>query len=169
MSLNNTSYAAILALMDIPVWRLKAPKLPLEIIKDCAHPTLLLIVGRQGSWEKISIEQQSSHLLMMERLVKALNRDFERCVLAEFKAELFPDRLMQSIAQAGIEHVIVFGKNLSYFLGVESTFNSKITSLQTPEGQAILLAIIPSLELLETNPIEKREAWGCLMPMKRLI
>lgn len=165
MILSKIQQAALLELMDIPVWRLIPPKLPVEIIKDCPQPNMLLIVGRQGTWEQFSSDHKASHLLMMERLVKALKRDFNACTIAEFRTEIFPDRLLKNIAQTGIEKVIIFGKNLGYFLGVESSFNSKITILSTPEEEKVSLAVIPALELLESDPVQKKEAWGCLAPM----
>lgn len=91
--------------------------------------------------------------LMIKRLIKALHWDFESCMITEFDFDMDNcDQLIKAIEHSGIEKLILFGKNLS-----------KIADL-LGSHENLKIAVVPSVQTLMSDPMAKREAWGCLAP-----
>lgn len=151
----NPDTLSLLQAMDIPVW-VRPSTLPVQVIKSATVCDYLFLVGKQGAFDK---GDKSEKFNLVQRLAKALNFEFESCVIAEFIEGLTLEDRIAYILESGFKKVMVFGKENSHFLAIEPKNSSQIAKLGNTN---IKVACVPSIEAMLVSADEKKEAWRCL-------
>lgn len=161
----NSEILEILHVMEIPVWIPKNRKLSIQSIQSTqSTPSLsistnaryALILGCMGQWDAQTHSIKEDQFNMLKRLILALNWDFASCMIGEVNVEgEGQEALMKVVKNSNLEKIILFGNEVAKLA-------------QVLGSHCVEVIVVPSVEDLMRDAIAKREAWGRLLPHKRL-